>query len=105
MVLALLRAVARRSLVAGDDVVTDGWDRSKPGRAQALYGVGMLAWYQGDLEGAADPTEASVALFREHGDKKWLATALRLLGLIWMGQGTPPAARPILTKVTLCSIW
>jgi predicted ATPase/transcriptional regulator with XRE-family HTH domain len=67
-------------------------------RARALYGVGMLAWYQGDLDGAADRTEAAVALFHTLDDSAGLATSLRMLGLIRLGQGNPTAARPILEE-------
>jgi predicted ATPase/DNA-binding XRE family transcriptional regulator len=74
---------------------TDGADRTAA-RAKALYGVGILAWYQGDLAGAAVGAEASVALFAAGGDTSDHAAALRLLGLIRLGQGDAAAARRLL---------
>ena len=76
---------------------TDGSEESLV-RGKALYGVGMLAWYQGDLATAALRTEESVTMFRALDDLPWMATALRLLGLIRMGQGAPAAARPLLDE-------
>jgi predicted ATPase len=74
---------------------TDSADRSAA-RAKALYGIGILAWYQGDLAGAAVGAEASVALFAAGGDTSDQAAALRLLGLIRLGQGDAAAARRLL---------
>jgi predicted ATPase/DNA-binding XRE family transcriptional regulator len=74
---------------------TDGADRSAA-HAKALYGIGILAWYQGDLAGAAVGAEASVALFAAGGDASDQAAALRLLGLIRLGQGDAAAARRLL---------
>ncbi|MBV9279296.1 MAG: tetratricopeptide repeat protein [Chloroflexi bacterium] len=70
-------------------------------RAKALYGAGMLAWYQGDPDAAAACTEEALAILRlrdERADKDWRATTLRLLGLVRMGQGDPAAARPLLEE-------
>jgi tetratricopeptide (TPR) repeat protein len=66
--------------------------------ARALYGTGMLAWYEGDLEAAGQYVEEALALLRTLGDRQWTATTLRLLGLVRMGEGKPAAARPVLEE-------
>jgi tetratricopeptide (TPR) repeat protein len=67
-------------------------------RARALYGTGMLAWYEGDLEAAGRYALEALALLRMLGDREWTATTLRLLGLVRMGEGSPEAARPLLEE-------
>jgi tetratricopeptide (TPR) repeat protein len=51
-------------------------------RAQALYGAGILAWYQSDYARATELYEESLALFRELGDKRGIACALEMIGLV-----------------------
>ena len=56
-------------------------------RAKALGGAGVLAHYQGDYRQAKVLCEESLALFRELGEKRGIATSLNGLGLI-VGQAT-----------------
>jgi hypothetical protein len=45
-------------------------------RAKALFGAGALASFQGDIAAARSRLEESAALWREVGDKRWLALTL-----------------------------
>jgi predicted ATPase/DNA-binding CsgD family transcriptional regulator len=55
--------------------------------ARGLYASGRLAWRQGDFSLACARLEASVALWRELGDRGELAFALSFLGLAARFQG------------------
>ena len=57
------------------------------GRAKALNGAGLLAYWQGDYDRATQLCEESLALFRELGDKRGTATALLDLGTVAREQG------------------
>jgi len=56
-------------------------------RAQALYGVGALAWSQGDYARATALLEESLALFRALGDTAGIANTQNHLGVIAQLQG------------------
>jgi tetratricopeptide (TPR) repeat protein len=58
-----------------------------PTRAKALYGVGELAFGQGDLARAAELLEESLDLYRELGDEVGVATVLVELGQVARAQG------------------
>ena len=63
-------------------------------RARARYWLARLAQGQGDLRAARTHYEASLALFREVGDKQGMAQALFALGgIAWFGQGDPVAGQ------------
>jgi predicted ATPase/DNA-binding CsgD family transcriptional regulator len=64
-------------------------------RAKVLCGAGLLDWIQGDRAAARSRLEASVALWRELGDKQGLAQALRILGHVMLGQDDPSVARTL----------
>jgi predicted ATPase/DNA-binding NarL/FixJ family response regulator len=64
-------------------------------RAKVLCGTGLLDWIQGDRAAARSRLEASVALWRELGDKQGLAQALRILGHLMLGQDDPSVARSL----------
>jgi predicted ATPase/DNA-binding NarL/FixJ family response regulator len=64
-------------------------------RAKVLCGAGLLNWIQGDRAAARSRLEASVALWRELGDKQGLAQALRILGHVMLGQDDPSVARSL----------
>jgi predicted ATPase len=81
------------AMLGRPDAAEDGLSQ-----ARALYGIGMLAWYQGDLSTAGSHSEQALALLRLQGEKEWMATTLRLLGLVRVGQGDPAAARPLLDE-------
>lgn len=55
--------------------------------AKALQGAGNLAWSQGDYGGARALHEECLALFRQLGDQKGIASALGNLGLVASHQG------------------
>jgi DNA-binding CsgD family transcriptional regulator len=55
--------------------------------ARALYASGRLAWRHGDFALACTRLEASVAIWRELGDRAGLAFALSFLGLAVRNQG------------------
>jgi tetratricopeptide (TPR) repeat protein len=62
-------------------------------RGKALNGAGGLAWSQGDYARARRAAVESVAIFRELGDKHWIAHALSTLALIALGQANVAEAR------------
>ena len=62
-------------------------------RAQALAGAGNLARLQGDHAEARAHHERSLALFRELGDRRAIATSLNNLGLVAERQGEYAEAR------------
>jgi len=62
-------------------------------RAKALKGQGDLAWRQADFIEATALMEASLAIWRELGDKAGVADALNRLGTICRMQGDPSSAR------------
>jgi predicted ATPase/transcriptional regulator with XRE-family HTH domain len=63
-------------------------------RANLLYNQARLARRRGDLAAAADSFGASLALFRELGDQRGIASALRGLGIIHYLQDDSVRARP-----------
>jgi predicted ATPase/DNA-binding response OmpR family regulator/Tfp pilus assembly protein PilF len=64
-------------------------------RARALYGVGWLAYDQGDYGQAAAYHRESLALFRQIGDRAGMAEALRGLGELLLSQREFPRAQAI----------
>src|SRR5947209_1817193 len=56
-------------------------------RAKALYAAAWIACWQSDFELARRLSEESLDLFRQQGDTRGAATALRLLGTIESGHG------------------
>nr|CAA9265327.1 hypothetical protein AVDCRST_MAG63-2647 [uncultured Armatimonadetes bacterium] len=64
---------------------TDPSDRSAP-RAKALNGAGVLAYVQGDYEGARVLHEEGLAIWRESGDRQHLSYALLGLGFVETAQ-------------------
>lgn len=55
---------------------------SPPVRAKALYAAGSLAYWQNNFEQARRLSEESLELYRQQGDFRGAAVALRILGLI-----------------------
>lgn len=64
-------------------------------RAKGLAGAGHLAHNQGDYAAARRLFEASLALWRELGDSRGIATALNDLGWVAWRQGDYTAARTL----------
>jgi predicted ATPase/DNA-binding XRE family transcriptional regulator len=62
-------------------------------RAKLLYGQGMLARRQGDIEAAAANLAAALALYRALADTRGVASALRGLGFVYFLKGDESSAR------------
>ena len=62
-------------------------------RAKALAGAGGLALQQGDYEAARSYFEHSLAIWREIGNRKGIASTLANLGVVAFDQGDLSAAR------------
>ncbi len=62
-------------------------------RAKALHGAGGLAWSQGDYAAARELQEESLAIRRELGDRRGIASVLGNLGNVAQCQGDYAAAR------------
>jgi predicted ATPase len=76
---------------------TDGTDRSAA-RGGALLGAGWLACVEGDFEAASPSAEECLSIARERGDKRAIANAELLLGIVRIGQRNGAAARPLLEE-------
>jgi predicted ATPase/class 3 adenylate cyclase len=61
-------------------------------RAAALYGAGLLAHYQADLEVGDRVATEALALFRELGDQRGIAGTLGMLGFVSHLRGDPRGA-------------
>jgi DNA-binding CsgD family transcriptional regulator/tetratricopeptide (TPR) repeat protein len=64
-------------------------------RASALYAAGQLARHQGDPVSGIAHCEASLAIYRELGDRSSAASALRTLGLLVSDRGEYARARAL----------
>lgn len=67
-------------------------------RAQALYQAGAMAYYQDELERAADRMQESVVCFREAGDPEGAALPLCLLGYTRALQHDPERAEELFAE-------
>ncbi len=67
-------------------------------RGRALFGAGVLAIFEGDFAAAAPQAEEALSVFREVGDKHWMAYAGFMLGLVREYQGDIEAARSLLVE-------
>ncbi|MCW3052492.1 MAG: transcriptional regulator, LuxR family, partial [Chthonomonadales bacterium] len=85
---------AHLAAVLGRDVKLE----QPPARARALNGAGKLAIEQGDHGAASRSLQASLALFRERGDKQGIALCLKDLARVTMDQGDYHAARVLLEE-------
>ncbi|HVG97222.1 MAG TPA: DUF4062 domain-containing protein, partial [Chloroflexota bacterium] len=61
-------------------------------RAKVLYGAGGIAWVQGDLTVARARLEDGLAVFRRAGERRLVARALTVLGLVLTSQDQAAAA-------------
>ncbi len=74
-----------------------------PVRAKAVYGVGVLAFDQGDYERAQDLWQESLALYRGLGDKLGVASSLNGLALLLRNRGDHARAVALLEEsLALC---
>jgi tetratricopeptide (TPR) repeat protein len=76
---------------------TGSTDRSTA-RGRALYGAGLLAWAQGDLEAASARLEEALSIRREVGDKRWTAYTISMLGVVRLSQGNTEVARSLIEE-------
>jgi len=60
----------------------DGDERDTSARARALWGLGTLAWREGELGSCRASHEASLAVARRVGDLSLVGRALRALGIV-----------------------
>lgn len=89
------RNFLERALTKRERVVASMGARA---RAKALYGTGVLACSQGDIDVAATFCQESLALFRELGDIQGTAASLYKLGQIAWVKNNLPAARSLLEE-------
>jgi len=64
-------------------------------RAAALYGMGVLAWAQGDYDRTTTLCADSLALCRDLGDRRGIACALTTLGNVAISRGDYTRARAL----------
>jgi len=76
-------------LLKADDRQAGHPEQATSVRAKALYAASELTWHGGRTELARERAESSVKMWREIGDKRWLAYALQSLP---MAVGHPNAA-------------
>jgi predicted ATPase len=67
-------------------------------RCKALYGAGLLAFFEGDFAAAATQVEEALSIAREVGDKRLMAYPGLMLGMIRVYQGDIEAARSLLAE-------
>ena len=67
-------------------------------RGRALYGAGLLAFFEGDFAAVALHEEEALSIGREVGDKRLIASPEMLLGMIRVNQGNSEAARSLLEE-------
>jgi predicted ATPase/DNA-binding CsgD family transcriptional regulator/DNA-binding XRE family transcriptional regulator len=61
--------------------------------AKLLFGTSLLALHQGDYAAVQAPAEAALSVWRELGDRVWIAYSLYLLGLLEWWRGDREAGR------------
>ena len=71
---------------------TGSTDRSAA-RGRALFGAGLLAWAEGDVEAATRCLEESLSICREAGDRRYTSYAEMIVGNILSRQGNNVQAR------------
>jgi predicted ATPase len=76
---------------------SDSLDRSVV-RSRALYGAGLLAFYEGDFAAAAAQEEEALSIAHEVGGKRLLAYPGLFLGLIRLSQRDSEAARSLFAE-------
>lgn len=81
------RGHLREGLKWLDAVLAQSVSVSKPARAKALHGAGVLTWSQSDYARATALFGESLALWQELGDKGGMARALNSLGVLASDQG------------------
>jgi predicted ATPase/DNA-binding winged helix-turn-helix (wHTH) protein len=81
-----------RTLLVGRLASSSG-TRSLAARSMALNGAGILAWQQGDYPASRALQEESLAIRRELGDRRAIASSLNCLGIVVSEQGDHRAAR------------
>ena len=67
-------------------------------RSRALFGAGMLAFFEGDFAAAATQEEEALSIAREVGDKRLMIYPGFMLGLVRVNQGNIEAAHSLLAE-------
>jgi predicted ATPase len=67
-------------------------------RGRALYGAGLLAFFEGDFAATAPQEEEALSIAREVGDKQLIAYPGVTLGIVRVYQGNIEAARSLLAE-------
>ena len=67
-------------------------------RGLAVYGAGMLAFFEGDFAATAPHEEEALSIAHEVGDKRLMANADSMLGLVRISQGNIEAARSLFAE-------
>jgi predicted ATPase len=67
-------------------------------RSRALFGAGLLAFFEGDFAAAAPQEEEALSIAQEVGDKRLIAYPGSMLGMVRVYQGDIEAARPLLEE-------
>jgi predicted ATPase len=67
-------------------------------RGRALFGAGMLAFFEGDFAAAAPQEEEALSIAREVGDQRLIAYSGSMLGMVRVYQGDIEAARSLLEE-------
>jgi predicted ATPase len=73
---------------------SDSLDRSVV-RSRALFGGGLLAFFEGDFAAAAPQEEEALSIAQEVGDKRLIAYPGSMLGMVRVYQGDIEAARSL----------
>jgi predicted ATPase len=76
----------------------EGSRRLPAERARALFGAGVLAFDQADVERGTELQSEALQLYRQLGDSWGVAVVLVALGNQWMGQGNFDRARSVLEE-------
>ena len=71
---------------------TGSTDRSAA-RGRALFGAGLLAWAEGDVEAATRCLEESLSICREAGDRRYTSYAEMIIANVLANQGNNVQAR------------
>jgi predicted ATPase/class 3 adenylate cyclase len=72
-----------------------GGDERTAERAKVLYAAGAMAYYQGDYPSARARSEESLAIRRQLGDRRGLASSLNILGNVAVDQGDFASAQTL----------
>jgi len=98
--------LARYWFVTGHMVEAEGWLQDALGRYQArdalrakgLGALGSVLWSEGVLDRASEAFHEALSIWRDVGDKVWIASALNNIALIHQARGELEPARLLLEE-------